>query len=243
MIKNKKVIIFDLDGTLIDSIGIWNLIDRELIKRISDTVEENEFDIRNQRELKLKEYKGCADVYLEYCAFLKEKYKSQLSKEKIKELRYEIADNYLKTVIDYKPDAEKVLNYLKQKGFILAIATVTSQNTINIYKSENKNIINKANFNDIFSEIYSKDDVKNVKPHPEVYEKILNEFKVDPKECLIVEDSIVGVQAAKTANIESVVIYDKYSDIDRKQINELSQYQFVNFSQMLKYMQEELEEK
>ena len=36
MLKNKKVVIFDMDGTLIDSIGIWNAIDEELIKTIGD---------------------------------------------------------------------------------------------------------------------------------------------------------------------------------------------------------------
>lgn len=44
MLKNKKVVIFDMDGTLIDSIGIWNAIDEELIKTIGDgTI--NEVDI------------------------------------------------------------------------------------------------------------------------------------------------------------------------------------------------------
>ena len=113
MLENKKVIIFDLDGTLIDSIGVWSCIDEELIKIIGNgTIDE--VDIGKQRDEKLKEFSQCNDMYLEYCGFLGEKYKSNLSKQEIKTLRYQIADKYLKEIIDYKPNAEKVLHYLKR---------------------------------------------------------------------------------------------------------------------------------
>ena len=242
MLRNKKVIIFDMDGTLIDSIGIWNLVDEELIKTIGNG-KIDDINIGKQRDLKLKEYSKCKDAYLEYCGFLKEKYNSKKSKEDIKKLRYEIADEYLKNKIDYKPNAEKVLKYLKEKGFILVIASTTNDHTIENYKNDNKNIINKANLEDIFELIYSKDAVKELKPNPEVHYKILNELNVKPEECLIIEDSLIGVEAAKNANIEVAVIYDKYSDCDRKKINELSQYQFKDFEEMLNCIKRELKAK
>ncbi len=71
MLEGKKVIIFDMDGTLIDSIGIWNEIDEELIKTIGNGSIDN-IDIGKQRDEKLKEYSKCEDAYLEYCGFLKE---------------------------------------------------------------------------------------------------------------------------------------------------------------------------
>ncbi len=240
MIKGKKVIIFDLDGTLIDSIGIWNEIDIELIKRTCESPIDD-VDIGKQRDSVLKKYSKYSDAYLEYCGFLKEKYGSKLKKEEIKKIRYEIADEYLRTVIDYKPDAEKLLKYLKEKGFILVIASTTNDHTIEIYKNHNMNIINKANFDDMFSLIYSKGAVTELKPSPDIHYKVLENLNVCKEECIIIEDSLIGVEAAKNAGIEVVVIYDKYSDGNRESINKLADYKFDDFKQMLEYIKKEIE--
>lgn len=240
MLEKKKVIIFDLDGTLIDSVGIWNEIDRRLIAQVG-TIAVGEEDIGKQRDEKLKEYSKHGDAYLLYCGFLKEKYVSSLSKEEIKKLRYEIADNYLRNVVDYKPQAEEVLKYLKRKGFTLVIASTTNENTIETYKKQNQNIIQKANFDDIFTLVYSKGAVKELKPNPEVHYKILRELGVKPEECLIIEDALIGIEAARNAGIDVAVMYDKYSDGNRDEINRLAQYKFKDFAEMLSIIKAELE--
>ncbi len=222
MLQGKKLIIFDLDGTLIDSIGIWNEIDKKLIETIGNCKVEDNLDIGKRRDQKLKEYSKCEDAYLEYCKFLKEEYHSQMPEQEIKKLRYEIANQYLKETIDYKPNAERVLHYLKEKGYILAIASTTNDHTIEIYKKENKNIVNKANLEDIFSIIYSKGAVRELKPNPAIHNRILKELNLKPEQCLIIEDSLIGVEAANNAKIEVCVIYDKYSNGNRNEINRLS---------------------
>jgi beta-phosphoglucomutase len=101
--------------------------------------------------------------------------------------------------------------------------------------------MNKAKLEDYFTLIYSKGAVKELKPNPEIHLKILKDLNVNAEECLIIEDSLIGVQAANNANIDVVVMYDKYSDGNREKINELAQYQFGDFEKLLNAIKSELE--
>lgn len=235
MFKGKKVIIFDMDGTLIDSVGVWNEVDKALIKRINNNAEINrDVDIQEQRDSALRRYSKEANPYLAYCEFLGRKYGSQLTGEEIIKLRYEIAQEYLQNTIDYKPDVEVLLKELKKRGFILVIASTTKKTNMEIYRTKNKNIMTKAMIDEYFSLVFTREDAKEIKPNPEIYLRVMQELGVNDEECLIFEDSLIGIEAAKGAGIEVVAIHDKYSDADREEINKLSNYQFNAYSDIIK---------
>lgn len=239
MIKGKKIVLFDMDGTLIDSVGIWNEVDCKLIAQIGQTQMQGE-EVQAGRDAALRKFSTEPNPYLKYCGYLKEKYACSLTAEEILHQRYQIADDYLTNEIDYKKDVEKVLRKLRDCGLKLIIATTTQKANMDIYRTKNRNIMGKAPLNEFFSIIYTREDVKEIKPNPEIYCKILKELDVTPEDCIIFEDSLIGIEAANNAGIEVAVIYDKYSDHERSQINQRANYYFEDYAAVLKAINEEL---
>lgn len=242
MFKNKKVIIFDMDGTLIDSSGVWDDADRAVCKKLLGDDKADTSDAPNVRNKILANCKT-NDIYIEYCQFLKEKYNSDLSANEILQLRHDIVDVKIINNVEYKQDADKVLKYLKENGYKLVIASITTNREIEMYKNQNQNIIQKADFKEIFDLILTKDDVDRVKPDPDIYNKIMEKLGVTPNDCFIFEDSLTGILAAKNAGIDVAAIYDIHQEENREKINEQSNYQFDNWKEVLKIIEKELEVK
>ena len=236
-LSNLDLVIFDLDGTLIDSNGTHNYLDIELVHFIGEN--KNPEEILHERDEFIKNNKT-GDIYLNYCNYLSTKYNSNLSGEEILQYRRDLLKKASKD-IKYKLDADKMIKYLKSQNIKLALATVSRKGTIDIYINENENIKNKCNINDYFDLIVTKDDVTLKKPNPEVYNKIIEKFQIkDLSKCIVVEDSLTGVLAAKNAKLDVIVMYDKYSDKDRDRINELADYTVSNFKELIDLFEESL---
>ncbi|RAU93444.1 HAD family phosphatase [Paenibacillus sp. YN15] len=240
MFAGKRIIIFDLDGTLVDSVGVWNEVDRLVIKAIGGGAEPSETEIQKQRDAVMRLSSKADHPYLEYCKYLRGTYRADCTGEDILKLRYEIADDYLANTIDYKPGADKVLHRLKAHGFVLAMATTTRRKNLDIYLTANRNMMGKARLDECFSILYAREDTKEIKPNPEVYLRIMREQNAAPAECLIFEDSLIGIEAARNAGIEAVAMYDKYSDGEREAIQALADYQFANYDEVLAAIEAEL---
>lgn len=233
MLTGKQVAIFDLDGTLIDSIGIWNAVDQRLLKTLDNTATLSTSTLQQQRDAALRRYRQAANPYLEYCRELKVSLGSPLTAEAIYQIRYDLAREYLIHHIDYKKQAAATIKALHARGLTLVIATTTKRANIDIYRTQNQNIIRQAPFDDYFSLIYTREDVSEIKPHPEIYNKVLATLQVLPAACIVFEDSLIGIEAAKQAGIETIAMYDAYSAHEQGKIQSLADYQFDDFRQVL----------
>lgn len=234
-LENKKYIIFDLDGTLIDSMSVWNLVDFEIIKKYKNIIVDLT-TIQNDRDIFLENNSSSNNIYRDYCEFLINKYNIDISIDQLFNLRSALANNTLANDIEFKSGVVELIKEFKKRGYILVLATITTKKQIDIYAKKNKKMYSKLNILEAFDLIVGVEQVKNKKPDPEAYLYVLNYYNAQPSECLVFEDSLQGVLASKAANLETVNIYDKNSDFNRYKILKLSDYYISCYEDFLNYL-------
>ena len=234
-IRNKKYIIFDMDGTLIDSIGVWNRTDQKLIERYAGIIIDLD-TIQSERDAFLCDNQD-SDIYVAYCEYLIEKYRFSIQNaEQLLNVRWDISNDILATEIDFKSDVVRLIGEFSRLGFMVALATMTTQVQLDVYSRKNMRMIKQMNIEEAFDFIVTKDNVKRKKPDPEIYNAIMKHYNAKPDECLVFEDSYAGVLAGKNAGVEVVNIYDKYADLDRDKINALADYSISNYGEFIDYL-------
>lgn len=205
MLKNIDAVIFDLDGTLIDSMWMWESIDIEYLDKFGLALPE---DLQGNIEGK---------SFSETAIYFKERFQIPDSIEQIKSDWNQMAWDKYEKEVTAKEGVTELLEYLKEQGIPTGIATSNSRELVDL-------IIHKFQWKHYFHSIRTSCEVLKGKPSPDIYLLVASDLKVNPTKCLVFEDVIQGVMAGKNANMKVCAVYDKYSENFMEQKRRLADY-------------------
>lgn len=185
-----KLVIFDVDGTLVDSEVVF-------VKAAIKNMEVNGYNIPmsaimgiigQNRVAGQKLIESTQDDFFDYDKYIK-------NYEKI---RSEILE---KEPLKLKKGALNILNYCKEHGIRMAIATST-------YREKQVKVLTNLGIIDYFDYMVFGDEIKNSKPAPDIYLKVYEHYNLDKDEMIIYEDSNNGILSGYNAGIKVVYIKD-----------------------------------
>ncbi len=213
-----KGAIFDMDGTLIDSLTFWNYFWRNVGKDFF-----NNENFRPAEEVDKK----CRTFRLEDSAKYIHKVYSvgKDDKEAILYLTNSLKNYYINEV-GLKSGAYEFLEYLYNNNVKIVIATATSRPLVEI-------IVKKLNIDKFISNIYTCDEVGIGKESPKIFLHTLRQMNLNIKDVIVFEDSYLAVQSAKSVGFKVVGIYDKFN-FSQNEIKKIADYYVDNGETLLK---------
>ena len=192
--KNKiKAILFDLDGTLIDSHNMYYTIWHNIFKQYGKNLTKQEFD-----SLAGFPYQKILSI------LLKEKKDILKDSNKMKNICNELMKQALFLIpkkAKPKPFARQVIFELKNKGLKIAIVSANEKNLM-------KKSIDLLKIQTKIDFFISNKDVKNKKPSPDCYLLARDRFNLKSKNCVVVEDTYIGIEAGKKAKMKVFAIHN-----------------------------------
>lgn len=188
----EKGFIFDLDGVIVDTAKYHYLAWKKLADQLG-------FDFTHDHNELFKgvSRKKCLEILLDIgnVKSTAEQFDSWMIEKNIDYLEYiEKMDES-----EILPDVPKILDYLKESNFPIALGSA-SKNA--------RPILEKVNLIHYFDAIVDGNNVSKAKPDPQVFLFAAEQLKVNPKECIVFEDAIAGIQAANNAEMTSIGIGD-----------------------------------
>lgn len=213
MLKNVKAAIFDMDGTLIDSMWMWKAIDIEYLGRHHIELPD---DLQHAIE-------GMS--FTETAMYFKERFKIQDDVETIKNDWNQMAWEKYENEVTVKEGVFDFLEYLKANGIKMGIATSNSVELAEL-------VLEKRGLLPYFQEVHTSCEVPRGKPYPDIYQLVAKELNVLPENCIVFEDVVHGILAGKRAEMKVCAIYDEYSKDSEEQKRELADYYIHSFEEL-----------
>ena len=182
-----KAILFDMDGVLIES---------EFLMRDTSIQSLADYGITAQHEDFL-EFTGMGED--RFIGGVVEKY-GQVYDKAMKERAYDYYGQRIKTEANIPNGVKQMLQTLHAAGFTMAVCSAADLRKVRY------NIQAIGVEEDLFQALVTGSDVARKKPFPDIYLEGARRLGLDPKDCLVVEDALSGIQAAHAAGMDAVAV-------------------------------------
>ena len=193
-----KASLFDMDGVLIES---------EFLMRLSAIQALAEYGIEAKHE-DFREFTGMGED--KFVGGVAEKYGHTYTFD-MKERAYDYFGQQVKDLAYVPPGVKEMLTALHEKGLVMAVCSAADLRKVRY------NIQAIGVDESIFSALVTGSDVARKKPFPDIYLEGARRIGMEPKDCLVVEDAISGVNAAHAAGMDAVAVPTTFSKEELKE--------------------------
>lgn len=207
-------VIFDLDGSLVDSMWVWQAIDIEYLNR---------FGIEPPPDLN---HMIGGRSFHETAVYIKELFQIPDDTEQIKADWNRMAWDKYSREVPLKDGADAFLELCVQKQVKLGIATSNSRELV-------ENVIAAHKLQGHFGCIITSHEISKGKPAPDIYLAAAGALHVKPERCLVFEDIVHGILAGKAAGMKVCAVYDEASAAQDEEKRELADYYIHDFKELI----------
>ena len=214
LFRGKKAALFDLDGTLVDSMWMWTEIDIEYLNRFG-----RQFSPGLQKEIE-----GMS--FTETAVYFKETFSIPDSIEAIKADWTRMSLDKYAHEVPLKPYAEDVLKWLKACGMKIGISTSNYREMVDA-------CLNSLGIAHYFDAVCTACEVKRGKPSPDIYLHTADRLGAEPSGCIVFEDVPAGIRAGKAAGMTVVAVDDAFSAPEEAEKRRLADFFIRDFGELL----------
>ncbi len=189
--KIENAVIFDMDGIIIDSEPLWKQAEKEVFSAIGVQIKEELANITASLTTK--------EVTKYWYNYMPWKGKSL---DKVENEVIDLVGHLIKRDGKAIEGIKELLDFFQQKEFKIGLATNSPFKLIPV-------VLNKIGIADYFDVISSSEFEEEGKPNPAVYLTTAKKLNIKPENCIVFEDSLSGVTAAKKAHMKTVALCPK----------------------------------